>query len=384
MYLQLVATSKFAMPFWTPNIIYGTASDDRIRTTDDGDIVYAGDGDDIIMGSEGGDAIHGGDGNDTVMYNRSDHAVVVNLEAGVGARGVTGGGDAFGDTYTSIENAVGSRFSDRLYGNDGDNMLAGGAGNDQLSGGAGNDFLMGEDGDDYIWGDADNDILIGGAGADELNGGDGVDLVAYISSADIIEMLMFQDEKKSKHMIDGVSVNLTTGRGEGGDAAGDLFRQVEDVSGTFGDDTLIGDSNDNALYGSVGADVINGMGGDDDLYGDAMAGVDDFFEMFDNVAFEGENDSDTFVFINERIPGPNNDVSHGNDTIHDFDVDADIIDLSQTEVRNFGDLFNRGDRYMEDDGFGNTVIYTIDGDDGDSITLLGVAMNTLTEDNFLF
>jgi hypothetical protein len=47
------------------------------------------------------------------------------------------------DTLSSIENAVGSRFNDTIFGNDLDNVLDGGVdGSDQIFGGLGSDTVV--------------------------------------------------------------------------------------------------------------------------------------------------------------------------------------------------------------------------------------------------
>ena len=65
----------------------------------------------------------------------------------------------------------------------------------------------------------------------------------------------------------GVSVNLATGSGTGGDAAGDTLTAVENVTGSGYADTLTGDGNANFLYGAVGNDALYGAAGTDSLYG---------------------------------------------------------------------------------------------------------------------
>ncbi len=132
--------------------------------------------------------------------------------------------------------------NDVLYGGDGDDFLYGGDGDDSLSGDAGNDKLYGGTG---------NDTLIGGAGADLLDGGAGTDLASYAASTA------------------GVSVNLTTGLGAGGDAAGDTLTGIENVTGSAFDDTLTGDSGANVLDGGAGNDLLDGGAGNDSLYGGA-------------------------------------------------------------------------------------------------------------------
>ncbi|MFN0191090.1 MAG: calcium-binding protein, partial [Aestuariivirga sp.] len=65
----------------------------------------------------------------------------------------------------------------------------------------------------------------------------------------------------------GVLVNLTTGTGSFGDAEGDTFNGFEDIVGSFFNDFLIGDGNQNTLNGSDGNDVLSGLGGVDLLWG---------------------------------------------------------------------------------------------------------------------
>jgi Ca2+-binding RTX toxin-like protein len=97
---------------------------------------YGGDGDDLLIGGMGGDRLSGDAGFDTVSYAGAASSVAVNL--------TTGGtiGDAFGDTFFSVEGVIGSNFADTLVGNSDDNMLRGGAGGDTLTGGAGNDRFV--------------------------------------------------------------------------------------------------------------------------------------------------------------------------------------------------------------------------------------------------
>src|SRR5262249_48320449 len=68
------------------------------------DTLNGGDGADILIGGIGADKMDGGLGSDTVSYDGTKTAVTVNLLSGVGT-----GGDAQGDKYTSIENAVGGQ-----------------------------------------------------------------------------------------------------------------------------------------------------------------------------------------------------------------------------------------------------------------------------------
>ena len=74
--------------------------------------------------------IDGGAGSDTVSYAAASHAMLINLTGQVTTDGIVT------DTLSSIENAVGSRFNDTIFGNDFDNVLDGGVeGSDQIFGG---------------------------------------------------------------------------------------------------------------------------------------------------------------------------------------------------------------------------------------------------------
>ena len=152
--------------------------------------------------------------------------VTVNL-----ATGTASGGDAEGDRISGVEHVVGSGYGDWLTGDAGGNRLEGRGGDDSVEGGAGDDTLM------------------GGEGADTLDGGAGEDIVDYGASAS------------------GVTVNLATGVGLGGDAEGDRFSGVEHVVGSRHDDEIVGDAGGNLLKGGAGDDRLVGARGDDRLMG---------------------------------------------------------------------------------------------------------------------
>ena len=146
--------------------------------------------------------------------------------------------------------------NDTLYGGSDNDVLLGGAGGDWLLGGAGNDVLIDRDGDD------DRDTLDGGPGDDVLfgdrdgafHGGPGADVLLGLGGGTAFYT----------HSPSGVTVNLATGRGEGGDAEGDVLIGITRVVGSqrYGD-TLTGDEQDNYFRGRGGADVLDGGGGID-------------------------------------------------------------------------------------------------------------------------
>jgi Ca2+-binding RTX toxin-like protein len=197
-------------------------------------------GDDLLIGGGGGDVLDGGAGNDTASYATA--FALAGLVASLANPG-DNTNDAAGDTYISIENLIGSAYADTLTGDGGVNRLSGG------------------DGDD---------TLIGGAGADTLIGGDGADTASYAGSST------------------AVVVRLWNSTGTGGDAQGDTYVGIENVTGTNVADSLIGSDNvANVLRGGSGNDYLEGRSGDDTLIGgvgaDHMVGGDGV----DTISYEG-------------------------------------------------------------------------------------------------
>lgn len=139
--------------------------DQILEGTDGQDVIVGGDGNDLILGSPGADSLDGGEGIDTVSYAGSPSGVYVYLYDYY-ERGYWG--DAAGDTYSNIENVIGSDYRDYLLGSSQDNVLWGGAGNDSINGWYGNDTLYGGAGNDFIYGMYGNDILVGEEGNDFL------------------------------------------------------------------------------------------------------------------------------------------------------------------------------------------------------------------------
>ncbi len=230
-----------AVPAGRGNQLFGNGGDDTLAGGQGNDTLRGGKGDDLLdgggdddllLGERGDDTLQGGDGNDTltaspgadvllggrlaadgsfvadtgrdtVDYSASDAGVTVDLSrvprgqpAGrAGALGV--GGYAEGDVLHSIENLIGSDYTDLLRGTDGVDVLAGGggddwddpdtaavegglfglAGDDTLRGGDGRDWLDGSAGRDHLQGEAGDDWLEGGEGTDSLEGGDGDDML---------------------------------------------------------------------------------------------------------------------------------------------------------------------------------------------------------------
>jgi len=139
----------------------GSRFDDLLFGDASGNALEGQDGSDRLEGRAGGDWLHGGQGFDFAVYWSAASGVKASLLAGSGS-----GGDAFGDTYVSIEGLEGSGFGDTLQGDHQANTLYGYGGADLLQGEGGNDYIEGGDGADTVSGGEGLDWLLGNAGAD--------------------------------------------------------------------------------------------------------------------------------------------------------------------------------------------------------------------------
>ena len=121
-------------------------------------------------------------------------------------------------------------------------------------GDAGADSLYGSNGADTLDGGDDNDFMIGWTGGDAFNGGAGFDQVSYGDRG---------PEAAVTVTIDGTADDGTTGANEKDNVGLD----VEDVSGSPGNDTLTGGPGANTLDGGSGDDNLEGGDGFDSYQG---------------------------------------------------------------------------------------------------------------------
>ncbi len=214
---------------------------------------------------------------DTVDYSHAGSAVTVDLSS-TGPQAGAGN-----DILANIENLRGSIFADTLTGNADNNVIEGGPGNDNLNGGGGgyntvsyehapgpvtvdlsvttqqdtvsagldtiSNFaaVRGSSFDDILTGKGDS-VLEGGPGGDELHG-TGTDTASY------------------EHAATGVVANLASQVLNSGDAAGDTYFNIANLTGSHFSDTLVGDGADNVLNGNgtsdTGIDLLTGAAGAD-------------------------------------------------------------------------------------------------------------------------
>jgi VCBS repeat-containing protein len=186
---------------------------------------------------------------------------------------------------TGADTLIGSSQNDRLEGETGNDDLQGGDGNDVLNGGGGDDALNGGAGNNHLNGGEGNDFLIAGSGADVFNGGGGFDEVTY------------------EYASSGVTVDLGNASVNIGEAYGDLYFGIENVTGSEFDDVirgndgsnllLVGRNGNDTIYGGDGGDILEGRAGNDDLQGgdgnDSLDGGDG------NDVLHNQGGRDTFV-----------------------------------------------------------------------------------------
>jgi Ca2+-binding RTX toxin-like protein len=225
---------------------------DDIYGYDGDDFLFGLGGDDRLFGGWGADVMFGGEDNDTAVYIRdASEGVYVSLESGRGY-----GGSAQGDRLFDIENLHGTYFDDWLAGNSGPNRLRGAWGNDWLKGGGGSDHLQGDDGNDTLDGGTEADTLYGGLGDDTLRGGPGEDTLDGGPGIDTAD-----------YSTSPTGVHVEIGFALGGDADGDQFAGIENLTGSAFDDHLFGNRNANVLMGLDGPDSLYGHEGSDTLWG---------------------------------------------------------------------------------------------------------------------
>ncbi|OWY31162.1 hemolysin D [Herbaspirillum robiniae] len=346
--------------------------------------------DDTFIASSDANKFEGLGGSNTVSYAQSTSSngttgVTVNLSTG--AAGVNN--YAQGDTYSHIQNVIGSRFADVLTGAAYDSVnnvgvmstLTGGAGADTITAvvanraytyasyagsgsvvinlqagtGSGNDAQ----GDvlvniDNIIGSGNDDIIYASSFANKLDGGNGSDTVNYSLST-------------SADGVNGVTVNLSTGLGSGNFADNDTYANIENVVGSAYNDILTGFATvgvKSVLTGGAGADSLNGVlanrGSTWASYAGSSSGVTvDLFYTDGTGTFGGDAAGDKLININNLLGSDNNDTFYANDQGNSFDGGLGVntvnyshsnaavtVDLSATDGSGTSGGYAAGDKYV--------------------------------------
>ncbi len=281
--------------------------------------------------------VMGADGNDTISLNDSN--------------GPLPKATLYGGNGNDV--LIGSSAPDILFGQGGNDTLEGKGGNDSLFGGANNDTLVGGDADDQVFGESGNDRLIwnpgddtdlneGGADTDtiEVNGGNAAD--TFIATANGTRV-RFDRVSPAPFSLDiGTSESLVVNANGGDDvftANGNLAALIKlTVDGGAGNDQITGSNGDDLLLGGDGNDVIDGQQGTDVAL---MGAGNDVFRWdpgdgSDTV--EGQDGVDKLLFfganISERI-----DISSNGGRVRFFrDVANVTMDLNSVESIEFNAL----------------------------------------------
>jgi Ca2+-binding RTX toxin-like protein len=264
-----------------PVSVLGGDGDDTLIGGDGADVLSGGAGDDVLQGGLGGDGLVGGAGTNTVSYE--DRVAGEN----VGASLTSGFGGQLGesevDGLTDIAN------------------LVGGAGDDVLTGNALANTLIGGSGDDTLAGLAGNDRLLPGAGAGSTDGGADVDTVSF---------------EDAPVVIGGVSVTARLAAPASANVSGSVhgLANVENITGSPGDDVLTGDTTANVLNGGAGTDTVS--------YVDRGTGQDITASLTTNTGGENAADTDTYVSIENLTGGDGDDTLIGDSATNVLDGGA--------------------------------------------------------------
>lgn len=172
---------------------------------------------------------------------------------------------------------------------------------------------------------------------------------------------------KGNIIVKGNIENISAGRGNdyisGNFADNIIFGNVgnDRIYGREGDDILIGGAGNDALVSGTGNDTLIGSSGNDKLYSQKGSDV-----------LEGGTGNDTFIFYPEEI------ITF--DTIIDFTIGEDVIDLRQFEtIQSVADIEHY---YFSENDESNSYLDLTEYNGG-YIILEGVN-STLSDESFLF
>ncbi|VVT16198.1 Bifunctional hemolysin/adenylate cyclase (modular protein) [Roseovarius sp. EC-HK134] len=199
--------------------------------------------------TNGGLQIIGTTGNDSFVV-APDASQWMALRSGDGVDSFTINGSGFVRLDFRTGNGIDVNLATRQITNDGfgnAEVISGTNTVWEISGSAGNDRMIGSD--------ANESFRYWGGGNNTVEGGDGIDRLRYDVGP-----------------VASVTVNLSTNTATGTLSAGGTFSDVisgfENLRGSFGDDTLIGDDTSNLLQGRAGDDRLEGGLGNDTIDGE--------------------------------------------------------------------------------------------------------------------
>ena len=235
-------------------------------------IINGNSGNNIINGLGGADTMSGAQGNDTYYVdNAGDHVI-----------------DLTGQGTDNVFSSV----SFNLSGQELENLTLTGAANINGTGNSIANIITGNSGVNTLLGLGGNDIFRGGLGHDVMDGGDGLDTADYSNQVAAVAVSLTK----------AVDAQVTIGG-----IAEDTVRNIENVTGGSGGDTLTGDGFVNVLIGGGGNDTISGRDGNDTLIGGDG-----------NDIINGNSGDDRL------IGGRGNDTINGNSGLDTVDYSTDV------------------------------------------------------------
>ena len=275
----------------------GGSGNNKLFGGDGADNLVGGDGNDTLIGGAGADVLDGGGGMNTASYEDSNAGVKASL-----ANTGTNTGDARGDTYSRIQNLLGSDFADTLEGDANANTLSGGGGNDVLLSSAGADSFSGGAGNDTVdyssinsaltiavntgnnsvaaTGDALGDVIgqdietIQGASADTIFlAGNRTYITTYAGIVGKTNTVSYANVQGTGVQADLRNTSGVASSSNTGAALNDRYTNISNLIGSNQADILTGSNSNNTIWGGGGNDTIYASLGNDFLNGDGGAGL---------------------------------------------------------------------------------------------------------------
>uniref|UniRef100_UPI0039F6C969 beta strand repeat-containing protein n=1 Tax=Herbaspirillum huttiense TaxID=863372 RepID=UPI0039F6C969 len=309
--------------------------------------------DDLFIADNNANSFAGGTGSNTVSYVNSTAAVTVNLANGSGS-----GGFPQGDSYSSIQNVIGSAFDDTILASSDANFIDGGSSTASshnrvsyanssagvtvdlnytdgtgTSGGyaAGDTYTNVQD----LTGSIYDDTFVASAVANHFDGGGGNNTVSYARAND----------------GNGVTVDLFQRVGSNGFAAGDQYTNIQNVIGSNYDDLFIADNNANSFAGGAGSNTVsyvnstaavtvnlaNGSGSGGFAQGDSYSSIQNVIgSSFDDTIIA--NSAANFIDGGSSTASSHNRVSYANSSA------AVTVDLNYTNGTGTSGGYAAGDK----------------------------------------